>query len=205
MAGTLPTDVYVIIEGEPFLSRAKDFKARSIAAKSAWRQYLCEIGAEQGYGHNELASVVFPRGKVPTGWTARDRKGRSRPKKGSEAEKKLAALPTLPQGREVFGDAIVEDLRYESDGGHGMGAIGQNFWGPFVGWMSDVFFGIVPHAGNAAKNHLAEYPKDRIIGPAKGWTVPDGLREITKAEYELMLAEHNVKMEREKSAVAKAA
>lgn len=202
MTDRLPTDVYVVIEGEPFLSRAQEYRRLKIEAKEAWWTWARSIGATQIFGLHHPTNLVFPRGKVPADWKRPNRKGRTNPKKGTQAEREMMSLPPLPRSRDVYGDAIVEDIRChdpKNPENRSVAAI-SHFFEPFVGWLGDTMIGMIPHAGNAAVNAAAEDPDWVVEPPAPGWVVPEGLRMISKAEYDLMVAMHNFEAEKRKEA-----
>ena len=114
MTEKLPTEVYVIIEGEPFLSRAKEYRRVTQEVSSAWWNYIRLIGADQLWGRETISAVSFPSGKVPKEFTKPDRKGMSYPKKGTDAAKLFYSQPQKPRGSSVFGDAVLEDINYRS-------------------------------------------------------------------------------------------
>lgn len=112
----------------------------------------------------------------------------------------MKALPKEPSAWDALRGAAIFDLAYESDDGHGSGAIGGFFWGPHIGWTAKEFFVVIPDAAEAAKEHLAAHPNHHITNGADKWILPEGLLRITKAEMELAYAQDRVRQEREAAA-----
>lgn len=194
--------VYVRIEGEPFLSRAKAYREALFAWHAVWSEYAKGIGAV-GIGGG-LRSFSFKTGKHPDGWTKPTGAERmSHPKKGHSDEavvEKLRREHPRPKSSDVYGHSVVGNLTWDRPGyGRGsqaIGGFGIILNGPWVGWAGDTYLGHIPDAAAAAKAHLAEHPGDVIAEPAASWKMPDGLIPITKAHYELILAQHKVAEER---------
>lgn len=192
------TSVLVRIDGEPFLSRAKAYFAALEAATEAWRAFALKVGASEL--SNPLGALGFA-GAPPKGWIAKTRNNRSRPKKGSPLEAEMKALPTQPSTYSVFGDAVLYDLSWDGpDGSWGTGAIGYFFYGPQMGRADGVMVARIPHAGRAAAHHLEKHPDHIIRNGAAGWTIPDGLIEISDAEMRFMFAKAD--FDREKATKA---
>jgi hypothetical protein len=196
-----PTAVMVRIVGEPFLARAKQFKADTIATDAAWTAFGKERGALEFWSGSRLGAIKFP-GPPPEGWGKPKQRGRdygfSYPLKGGAEAEALSALPAKPNPQIVFGDALVRMMshhdRGDPKGSYGSGCIGTP-WMEWVGWTGDNFYGRIPHAGNAVKSHLADFPNDVVEEPAARWTMPDGLELISQARYDLELAQHKVAAE----------
>jgi hypothetical protein len=112
----------------------------------------------------------------------------------------MAALPRQPLSREVFGKSVLYGLAYRGPGVRGSRAIGMPFFGPPMVRAGKIWIAEIPHAGRAAAAHLALHPDHRIMDGADGWTVPEGLVEISRAERDLVLAEHRLRAERGKAA-----
>lgn len=202
---------YVRIEGEPFLSRALAFRERRNAWRRAWSVFAEARGATGFVGNGR--ALVFAKGPPPEGWGRPSVKDQaSRPKKGHpdvEAMEQLRAAQPEPKGAEVYQDAICCNLSWTApDGSSGSGSIGDLgiiFSGPSVGWVGDVFVGYVPDAEAAVRDHAQLHPEHRVEEPAASWRLPDGLIRISKAEYDLLIAEHTVAQERAAAGAAVAA
>lgn len=189
---------YVRIEGEPFLSAAKEFRERIGARVEAYREFAVTRGAESipDHGHG----LNFGGKAAPSGWTKpKGKLGYSAPKKGHADVVTLAELRKaypLPTNRDVFGDAICENLSYEGPGEcWGGGGIGYLF-GAMISWYGDTFYAIVADAEAAVRDHLASHPGSRITNGADTWRMPDGLKRLSDAEFRLAWAQHEVDEEK---------
>lgn len=193
------TTVLVRIDGEPFLSRGKAYFAALETATEAWRAFALKVGASQQLS-NPLGVLGFDRAP-PKGWIAKTRNGRSRPKKGSPLEAEMKALPPQPSSYSVFGNSVLYDLSWdEPDGSWGTGAIGLFFFGPQMYRADGVIVARIPHAGRAAAQHLEKHPDHVIRNGAAGWTIPEGLVEISEAEMRFIFTKAD--FDREKATQA---
>lgn len=186
----------VIIEGEPFLSRVRKYREEQRAAKIAWSEFALARGASRY--HPGSIGLCFD-GKQPEGWTKpKGKNGFSAPKAKDHPDiVAMKALPGFPKATEIFGDAVVYDLSYSSPGGGwGTGAIGWFFNGPRIGWAGDTHFAWIPDARRAVREHLAIHPDDKITNGADKWSLPPGLREVSEAEIDLIVATFKVAQER---------
>lgn len=189
---------YIRIDGEPFLSRAKAYREKRQAWHLAWSE------TAQGFGavgiSSDLNGLNFGHKAPPDGWLKpRGPHGWSAPKKGHPDRQVLADLRAkspLPSEYEVYGNAICQNLNYElPDGSASFGAIGR-LWRPHVGWAGDVFLGQIPDAEAAVAGLRSRHPDAVITNDAAEWRLPAGLTRITKAEYDLVFAQHKVEEER---------
>lgn len=192
--------MYVRIEGEPFLSRVKEYREeRHRVTKIVWDFAKARGALEVSGGF----AMKFPLGKVPDGWKKPDRRGWTRPKKGHPDASAVAELPRLPESKMVFGDALCFDLRWEGpDGSWGGGGIGYFFFGADICFCGDQYFAVIPDTNAAARDHLKEYPDHKITSGADTWKLPGGLTRITKAEMDLAFAQFDVEQERKARGVA---
>lgn len=145
-----------------------------------------------------LTGVLFPRGQ-PSDWKKPWRNGCSAPKLTSPWHKRLG----MQVGHESFEKSIGEKLgvptsvSYKTKGGEGMRMIGVPFHacglahfsehGPFVIWTPDV---------DAILGHMranGEEPDEEFV---KFDSNVPGTRKLSRAEYDLMCAEHEVAKER---------
>lgn len=193
----------VKIAGEPWLSRAREYRAQMIAFTKAYVDFGHAIGASglpNGFPGERLRGLFFEKSPPPKDWTKPDRKGIASPKKGTAAAAAFAQLPVKPSSDFVFGDAVVGSLSYDTPCGWGSGCIGYMIETASIGWVGDVLIARIPHAGRAAAEHLARHPDHTIRHGAADWVIPDGLVEISQAELDLLDAQHRVA--REKAAAA---
>ncbi|CAM5764642.1 hypothetical protein [Bosea minatitlanensis] len=192
--------ILVKIVGEPWLSRAREYREQMIAFTTAWSDYARSLGATgltNAFPGHRMRGLFFEKAPPPAGWKKPDRKGFATPKKGSPAAEEFARLPVKPRNKHVFGDAIVCDLTWEApNGAWGGGAIGFMIEGVSIGWVGDVLIARIPHAGRAAAEHLARHPDHIIRHGAADWTIPDGLVEISQAELDLLDAQYRLARER---------
>lgn len=186
---------YVVIEGEPFLSRARKWIAETKAYQEAWSAFAESRGATgwtMGGG-----ALCFAKGKPPLGWTKpMGRHDAAHPKKGHPDLEAMKSLPNRPSTWPVFGDAVLYDLSYKGPGTNGSGLIGTFYFGPVIGWAGETIIGGIPDARAAAADHLAAHPDHIITNGADQWEIPQGLRRISEAERDLIFAQHQVSLER---------
>lgn len=191
-------DIWVVIEGEPFLSRAKAYRKEKERVLEIYRVFAKERGAEELTMYTHLTGLRFPPGKIPAGWGKPMASGFSFTKKtkdGQEEREKLLALPKLPKVSEVYGNTILEELRFNNEYGEGFSSIGKYFDCMAVGWIGDTYIGRVVDTSVAAKNHLEQNPKHKISKKYLNWKLPVGLRQISKAQLDLMTAKYEVEQE----------
>ena len=186
--------VIVAIEGEPFLSRAVAYRRDWTSACEAWNRFAATKGAE---GAPEIGGGLnFGKRKAPAGWTrAKGPDGYSRPKPGSPDAEAMASLPSIPSPRDVFAGAIIEEVRYQGDDVSGMTSVCRDWRGATIGWTTDAYVAVIPDASAAARQVLETNPGVRITNGADLWTLPSGLRQITKARMEFMFAKFMVEHE----------
>ena len=189
---------HVRIDGEPFLTLATAYREKRHASLIAWSDFAKGFGAVSI--PESLSGLNFGHNKPPNGWLKpTGPNGYSRPKKGHPDLELFDVLRKdcpMPDGRDVYGDAICQNLNYElPDGSKRYGGIGR-MWGPHIGWAGDTFLGVIPDAEAAVADLLARYPDAKIMNGAAEWRMPAGLTRLTKAEYELIFAQHEVAQER---------
>lgn len=196
--------VIVKIVGEPWLSRAQEYRAQSIAFRKSYRDFALTVGADgapNGFPGARLPGLIFDKGKPPKDWTKPTRSGFSAPKKGSPAAEAFAALPVKPSAAFIFGDRVEGNLSYDMPcGGWGSGSIGMMIETVSVGWIGDVFVARMPHAGRAAAEHLARHPDHSIRDGAADWQLPDGVVEISQADLDLLDAQYRVSLQKAEAA-----
>lgn len=188
--------VYVRLE-EPFRTRAVAYRDELRAAAETWRAFGERCGGTPGAGWN---GFYFGDDPPPNGWRTPRRDGWSIPKKGTDDWVEYRKLPQPPDTRKVFTapngeSAVLETCHYETEGGgRGFRMIASGLWNPVIGWLGDTFYAIIPDP----RKLVASDPDLKYDDLTLGWTVPEGLVEMTDAEYELALAEYRVKLERSK-------
>lgn len=196
--------VIVKIVGEPWLSRAQEYRAQLVAFRNSYREFALSVGADalpNGFPGSRLPGLIFTKGKPPKDWTKPTKTGFSAPKKGSASAVAFCAMPLRPSAEFIFGDAVVGTLSYDMPcGGWGSGIIGMMIETASVGWIGDVFVARMPHAGRAAAEHLARHPDHTIRNGAADWQLPQGVVEISQAELDLLDAQHRVATERAEAA-----
>ncbi|GAB6842407.1 hypothetical protein HNR00_003615 [Methylorubrum rhodinum] len=204
---------YVRIVGEPFLSRAREYRERQTARRRAIWEYAQSKGAT---GFSTAGTDLCFKGRSPPkNWTKpKGEHGFSHPKVGTPEAGELQRLRSIhpqPVYRDVYGDGLCEEISWEaSDGSSGTWGIadGSNltlvFEGAWLGWAGDTFFGLIPDAEAERHRYATKHPERTVVGPAATWTLPEGLVRITKAEMDLIVAEHRVAEERAKASAPSA-
>lgn len=171
--------VDVIIEGEPFLSKANEFKRSSQLALDKWNEFRDEYG---GYAIAPGGTGLFFDDKSPEGWTKREgRHGFSRPKRGTEAYDEISALPRFPKAWDVFGDSLIFDLEYEVNGDRHSVAISELWDGPEIEWDAhNALYARIPNPIDAISEIKAKYPTAIILEGVDAWQLPEGLKRVQR-------------------------
>lgn len=186
--------IYVRITGEPFLSRANAYQEAAQICHEAWDAFRIEKGAD-GIPGSYSGGLLFNR-NAPEGWTKpKGKHGYSFPKRGHADVERIEALPKRPRTHEVFGDAVLHIVSYETDESTGSGTVSYQ-WEPYILWVGDDCYARIPDAKSAADNH---YYRDklgfRVTNGADTWTLPEGLERISEARLDLAIAQHNLAIE----------
>jgi hypothetical protein len=213
--------VLYLIESGPMLDLVKHHIAERDRSRNAKVSILAQLGLNpekvQIWSHaydGGMTGVQIPRGlKMPpafvaSNWTKPDSQGRSRPKKGTDEykifyDKEATYLPAE--------QLIAENLKvpcsigYKEGGGEGWTRIGRMLsscgflWlhrdtGPYALWLPDVAACIV--------ELRAQYKGSKsfkILGGVDKWVLDTtGLKPLMQEEWDLMVAEHNLKQARAK-------
>lgn len=198
---------WVLIEGEPYLSRAVAFREEKARVTKTVNAFLKEVGAE-AISHS-FTLLRFPGWKQPEGFKAPDKHGMCAPRKENKHMiDRLAALPRPPVGWSVIPyDEIPYQLTYadkDDPGRHGAGMIGPPgaFWdGADIGWAGDTYFARIPDWKAAAAAYKLGHPND-VFPDHNGmnpetFEIPAGLRKVSEAEIDLIVATEKVRIERE--------
>jgi len=201
--------MYVLIDGDPFLSRVRAYRERRISVYRAVKALLDEVGADSisvGFG-----ALKFPPGKTPPGFKKPNGRGFAAPRKdNAEMLAKLAALPRPPSGRDVIKDGDVPfQLSYADkdspESNYGSGSIGFFWDGAKIGWVGDQYFAVIPDPAAAAARHLLDHPNHVITNGCDTWAVPTGLTRVSEARIDLLVAQEKVRAEEAATTQAAAA
>ena len=144
---------------------------------------------------------------VPPGWKVRRRRRvgdhdflvPASGKKGDGVRAEIAALPKQPNHHEVASEiGHPEQIKWKCEHGQGFSMMGRS-WNPvFLGWAGETFIISGANADKFVAETRRHHPGCEILGGE--WTPPSGLRQITKAESDLIYAQEKVKEEKEKAA-----
>lgn len=190
---------YVVIEGEPFLARARAYKESDFAARAAWSAFAESCGASTYFASTRLSALQFPTRQMREGWKKPDRKGRCYPAKNSDVAKAVAALPCILDQRSVFA-GVPDSLNWKvSEGEWGCGCIGYP-WTWWVGWIGPTLVGRIPNIERAVAQCLERHPGALIDQEVFDWTMPAGLRPISKAKFDFMVAQFRLEQEEKQAA-----
>lgn len=180
----------VRIDGEPFLSRAQKHKEAFYLAGKAWLDFAKERG---GIPSNNFGCGLYFEDKPPEGWTKRDRKGWSSPKKTHADWKTIRDLPRPLDAGEIFEPEVPSILNYRTPDGEGSCIIGP-YWRPVLGWFGDRFY---CHLGDPAAARDRRVEQGCVVEePVAGWVLPEGLTRLSDAEYQFELAAFNLEEEK---------
>ena len=194
--------MYLVVEGEPFLSVCREWKRRYLEAKNAAFVFAHSMGA-QGYFpgfHDELVALT-PVDPVPEGWKIERKRGTSRmvpkPKQAGEvARQAIATLRAFPRDeelREMVGHPC--EVRYRGANGTGFQCIGHMMHPVQLTWHDrETLFLVVPDPVPVI-NDIRERDPSATIEVGE-WTPPAGLCRITEAEFDLHKAQAAVARER---------
>lgn len=203
--------LWLLVEGTPYLAACLDWKRRYREASDAAFRFAHSLGAA-GYFH-DLAyqlNAITPVTPIPDGWVkaklAQKYQPRLVPAKkqaGEMARAGIAALPRTPRWPELArlighpcqvryrvpsNDEGEEDRRWGfSECGAGFANLVQ------LTWTADQLALVVGDTAPTIARLQDEFP-DVIIeeGP---WTPPAGLRQITEAQWDLIMAQAKVDQE----------
>lgn len=193
--------LWLLVEGEPFLSGVKAWRERYGVANKAFTALARRLGAtgimfDQFTGRPCSLEGIEP----PPGWAkVKGSSSRIRPAKGeagAAVRAELDALPAYPVRHEVSRLIGLPDaIRWsdgESWGNQGL-APGYFMFAADLGWADDTFV-------IRAIDPMPEVAKLRAERPAVviesgEWTPPAGLRPITEARWKLIQAQAEVAAE----------
>ena len=198
------SNIWALIEGEPFRSRVEKYRADRIAAASTWVDWaMANGGSGNVFGDPNLFGIEITQSKIPTGWVKikHNRFNVYRPKKGTSLYKAYKALPTMPTYRAVFSESdIPTNLNWHAPGGISGGGMLGYAWDPIkIGWFGNTFVVMGPNVPGYVAKHLEQYPESIIENGLTDWKLPEGLKQITESEYKLLSAQHAVEQEKAKT------
>lgn len=176
---------YFLIEGDELLEKARARVDEIMRAALAWSEFAEERGCDQYFeGWGTLAAIGSTKSTdPPEGWRRRKSLGGFIPNrsttKGKAEQQAKEALPRMPFNHIAIPDHTKlnnwigwkPDYREENGGG----CLGN----AMHAWRGDQHVLTIP-----AEKHGATFP------------VPEGCREITKAEWNLIIAQAEVDAER---------
>lgn len=194
-----------LIESGPALALIKEH----IQARELHRNVV--IGMQKDLGEDNLRGVTthrtngrvlgFSFKSVPKGWSKPNSLGTSRPKNNTHWTQRLAEDKGYPDPAQVISEAfrIPLSIRYKTDDGEGQHCIGsmpaECGWlylgprGPFAMWVPDVPAYVKEHVDNGRT----------VTGPAAKFKLKfPGCRHILDEEWELMVAQDNLKQAKRK-------
>ena len=201
---TMPENLYLVVEAEPFLSTCREWKHRYGVARAATFAFAEKHGSNGVFPdlYEDLIGLTV-QPTVPPGWCIKkarrvaqhDRLVPAKGPAGDVIRAEIEALPKHPRHSEIA-QALGHPCQvvYKYEGGKGFSLMGRAFNHVQLGWASDTFMIVVPNAERYVQEHLERYSGCEIIEGR--WTVPEGLRSITKSEQELIYAQAAVDQER---------
>jgi hypothetical protein len=206
----------LLIEGEPWLGMAKAWKESYVASQRAALEFCRSMGAKHGVQNHEddgLGGVGIPEsGIIPPGWR-RIRRTRGavdymvpQHKPRGEAQKEAAAaakaafdaVPRPNSLREIAKAlGLPGGVSWETPAGS-MGSSGFSDLRFLMKPMNVLFMGetyafFVPDTEPQIAKIRAEHPDATITGE---WTIPPGLKRISDAQWDLLVAQWKVAREK---------
>lgn len=205
---------YFKVVGERPLAVWEDYRRRWLAHREALAAAADELGHPrivEGFDggivavarrdDGSLHPAFNPSKQARNGGHLRRQKGKTTEEKEAvqklkEVNERLAALKPDP-GSVAKAEGFLHHLSYTSEeGGSGWTTIGGHHyeWAqPLWAGMSQPIVLYVPDAA-AAIERLKARPDVQSVDP-ESWAVPDGYERISKARYDLMVAQHQVELE----------
>ncbi len=211
-----PDRIHFVVEPGPLLDACKDWKARYIAHRHAAADLVRAKGATKIYfaGFNNAMAGLDGVERIPQGWQ-RQKTGRSgetallpaKGPKGDAARAELAALPPVPRHSEIadlIGHPCQLSYTRPDKGGYSE-MMGVHLYPVQVHWskLDDGQILITAPDADAWVAGIEEQYPDAIITLGR-WTPPEGLRRVSNAEKDMIIAQENFEAE-QRAAAAKAA
>lgn len=192
--------LYLKVVGEPFLSFCQDWQKRYYTYMRACQE-LAEKWGATGFFTGSLDGTItglVPVDPVPKGWKLYQKRASDRlrmiPIKGHDPYKDLPPRPTMREVQAITG--IPTNLSYEySEDHYGSRGVGNVFFEFQLLWLStDLFVILAPDFNAELEKEKKDHPGAKLT-PGEPWVMPEGLERITKARWDLMLAQHRVNEE----------
>lgn len=201
-------DLHLLVERGPILEKCQEWRRCYIAAMDAAADFARKHGAKgffPGLDGGVLALIAVE--PTPPGWRVlgkRAQRGERRmvPRKdrsGDEIRAEIEALPRKLSEAELSKHiGHPEVLRWRSADGqrHGTSSMSGRRLSPVdLFWTANDDFVLLAPDTQAWIDSLMEEEPGAVVEHGS-WTIPDGLRVITEAEYHLLNAQANVDAER---------
>lgn len=198
------SNIWALIEGEPFRSRVEKYRSDRMAAGKAWVDWaMANGGSGNVFGDPSLLGIEIAQSKTPKGWVKVKHKRFHvyRPRKGTALSAEFKALPKMPTYCAVFTESDVPTkFNWSHPSGISGGGVLGYAWTPIhIGWFGNTFIMMCPNVPGYIAKHLEEYPGSIIEDGLDNWKLPEGLKQISEAEYKLMSAQHEVDQEKAKA------
>ena len=200
---TISDTLHLVVEAEPFLSVCRAWRARYDEAQNTAYAFCKKHGSDGFFpdiGGDLYAITTQP--SVPEGWSikrskrvaARDKLVPAKGPKGDAIRAEIDALPKHPRHHEIAAAMSHPcQLSYEYEGGSGCGVMGYAFDPVKLGWAGETLIILAPNADYYVQQKREDHPGCTITQGE--WTIPDGLRLITKAQKDLIYAQEAVASE----------
>lgn len=186
---------YILIESGPIREAVVAMIDERDAAMKAWHDWAAKFGAKRVY-HNERTCVGIDCDPKQPGWKQDRRTGMWSPKVSTKAgkavEAEMKALPTAPDlGRGgIFGSDSIDKL---------LGWQAGNLRSSYLVRAGDSITAVMPG------RDIMGFSRTQDLERLMAWPVPEGCREITEAEWDLIRARREVEHEAAAKAAAEAA
>jgi hypothetical protein len=193
---------YYLVDSPEVLECCRKFRARYIEQNDRFWAYAESKGATAyQFGFDgQLIGLVFPWGKHPDGFL-KPKHGNAaaypmRGKKGDIWRSEFKALGRHAKPEEFIPllASVPSGINYEyprGSGGRRIGGFPEAVQVCF--FNNDDFLIVLPDVEAEIRLLFAEHPAAKITNGADEWKVPDGLRDILREEWDLMVAKHEKK------------
>jgi len=206
---------FLLVEGEPYLAACKAWKESYERSVEAARKFVEALGATGGYSNRDTLALsgVNAVNPLPAGWKrvpgkrgmpdymiphekARDPEQREA---GIAARKAMDALPKANDQDDIAQlIGAPRSVHWKSHGkAEGWRSVAVSFFHTIqVTYFGDTFVLLAPDTRRVIAELMAQH--EGVVIEGGEWTPPAGLRIITEAEHDLMLAQWKVSLERTK-------
>lgn len=194
--------VYLIAESGRPKEVLEAWRTEYRASEQKLLGFMREIGAVgfMQFGFEKPTFFRFPRDEAPEGWTKPSHNGASRPKKANiEMQRRIKDLPWSEDLDRLVREAFNLPTGLSYEGRHGVGSrfldsVGPNSfsacWTTDADGRSDVIL-IVPDYAAATR----EVEKFTWTPQGASAEIPEGFRQATRAEVDLIFAQAKVARE----------